>query len=331
MAVILRRKHRRRKRLVRLILLTLLVIITTTISYKLLFQHNSAQQETIASTDTQNVLQTIPTTPQPTTEYFITNSVALGNAVQNALIGTHGSYGIVVQNIKTGETYTQNSQKTYLSGSLYKLWVMATVYQQIKVGKIKDTDVVSKKVSDLNKEFHIDPSVAEKTSGTISYSVHDALYEMVTISDNYAALLLTDKVGLNNIANFLKDNGFYQSKLGINGKSPLTTPQDVALFFDKLYRGQLIDKKASESMLSLLKQQKLNDKIPKYLPFDVNVAHKTGELDDVTHDAGIVFTPNGDYIVVVLSQIDDRDLANERIANVSKEVYQYFANTDTVE
>lgn len=330
MAVILRRRQRRRKRLVRSLLLLLLIIITATIILWLLFRHDVKHEMTVVSNNTQNVAPSL-VTPQPIKEYFLTNSVALGNAVQNALIGTHGSYGIVVQNIKTGETYTQNSQKTYLSGSLYKLWVMATVYQQIKVGKIKDTDVVSKKVSDLNKEFHIDPSVAEKTSGTISYSVHDALYEMVTISDNYAALLLTDKVGLNNIANFLKDNGFYQSKLGINGKSPLTTPQDVALFFDKLYRGQLIDKKASESMLSLLKQQKLNDKIPKYLPFDVNVAHKTGELDDVTHDAGIVFTPNGDYIVVVLSQIDDRDLANERIANVSKEVYQYFANTDTVE
>lgn len=253
-------------------------------------------------------------------------SAALGDTVQNALTGTHGTYGIVVKNLKTKESYIQNEERSFASGSLYKLWVMATVYEQIEDGKLHESDKLSKSVVDLNKEFEIDSSVAEKTDGTITYSVQDALYQMITISDNYAALLLTDKVGIKNIASFLKEYGFSHSYVGINRNSPMTTPEDIAGFFEKLYNEQLVNKAFSDSMLGLLKQQKLNDKIPEYLPDSVVVAHKTGELDDVTHDAGIVYAPNGDYLIVVLSEIDDRDLANERIANVSKNVYDYFNN-----
>lgn len=265
----------------------------------------------------------IKITPIPTKPILQSNQ-PLGNAVQSALIGTHGTYGIVVENLKTHENYYQNAQKTYLSGSLYKLWVMAEVFDQIKQERLHDNQILSKSVPDLNKEFGIDPDLAEKTSGTITYSVDDALYQMITISDNYAALLLADKVGLTNIATFLIKNGFYSSKVGMHGKDPVTTPVDIALFFEKLYRGQLIDQTYSSKMIALLKQQRLNDKIPEYLPTNIIVAHKTGELDNVTHDAGIVYAPNGDYILVVLSLIDDRELANERIANVSKAVFGYF-------
>lgn len=273
---------------------------------------------------TESLAETVPS-------YTLSGSMsaALGDAVQSALVGTHGTYGIVIKDLKTNESYMQNEERPFASGSLYKLWVMATVYEQMEDGKLHMSDELSKNVVDLNKEFSIDPSAAEKTDGTITYSVQDALYQMITISDNYAALLLTDKVGLNNINSFLNEYGFSHSHVGVNGNPPTTTPEDIAGFFEKLYNEQLVDKQSSDSMLDLLKQQKLNDKIPEYLPDDVVVAHKTGELDDVTHDAGIVYAPSGDYLIVVLSEIDDRDLANERIANVSKNVYDYFNNTSS--
>ncbi len=79
-------------------------------------------------------------------------------------------------------------------------------------------------------------------------------------------------------------------------------------------------------MLDLLRWQKLNTKIPKYLPENLIIAHKTAELDEFNHDVGIVFAPSGDYIIVVMSKSDisSRYLAEERIAVVSREVYKYF-------
>ncbi len=78
-------------------------------------------------------------------------------------------------------------------------------------------------------------------------------------------------------------------------------------------------------MLDLLKSQKLNNKLPKYLPQEIDVAHKTGEIDSLTHDAGIVYAPTSDYIIVILSDSNDPNSAEERIAEVSKNVYNYYS------
>ncbi len=82
-------------------------------------------------------------------------------------------------------------------------------------------------------------------------------------------------------------------------------------------------------MLVLLKKQRLNEKIPKYIPEGIAIAHKTGELDLFSHDAGIVYTPKDTYIIVVLSENDFRTEANEQIANISKNVYNYFLQEET--
>jgi beta-lactamase class A len=104
----------------------------------------------------------------------------------------------------------------------------------------------------------------------------------------------------------------------------MTTAKDIASFYKLLYNGKLIDEQSSQQMLEILKRQKLNDRIPKYLPNQTIIAHKTGELDGVKHDAGIVFTPKGDYIIVLMSDTANELVAAEIEANVSKAVWEYF-------
>ncbi len=262
-----------------------------------------------------------PVSASPT----IAQSTGLQEVVQSALDGTSGTYGVYVKDMATGETYAQDEHHVFVSGSLYKLWVMAVVYQQIAAGNLHLDDVLSKDAADLNAEFAIDPDLADQTSGPITYSVKDALYQMITISDNDSALLLTDKVGLSKIAAFLRTNGLAESAVGINGENPTTTASDIGHFFEKLYSGNLGTSDTTQAMIDLLKQQKLNEKIPLNLPEDLEVAHKTGEMDDFSHDAGILFIDGHPTIVVVLSQTDDTDAANSRIAAISQAVYQYFS------
>lgn len=256
------------------------------------------------------------------------NSKQLEEVVQNALIGTKGNYSIAIKNLKTGEEYYLNEHTRYDAASLYKLWVMAETFEQIKNGKLKENDVLAEDPEKLSEKFNIDPKLLELESAKekVSLSVSDALEKMIDISDNYAALLLTSKIRLSNIASFLKINGFNESTVGSNKNLPAATAHDILLFFEKLYNKQLINDKYATLMLQLLKTQRLNAKIPKYLPKDIVVAHKTGELDEYTHDAGIVYAPNGEYIIVVLSKSDNPSLAANRISNVSEAVYNYFQN-----
>lgn len=248
----------------------------------------------------------------------------LGAAVENALSGTQGTYGVFVKNLKTGETYQINGNRIFEAGSLYKLWIMGETIKQIESGNLDENEELSGEAGDLNQKFGISDDLAELSDGTINLSVASALSQMITISHNYASLLLTEKIKLSSVASYLKENGFNDSVVGTNGESPTTTPTDIALFFEKLYKGQLANPEYTKKMIDLLKNQTLNGKLPKGLPDGISIAHKTGEIDYFTHDAGIVFTTKGDYIIVVLSKSDYPPGSEERISMISKAVYDYF-------
>lgn len=249
---------------------------------------------------------------------------SLQDVVQEALVGTKGTYGIAIKNLKTGESYSVNKGRVFNAGSLYKLWIMAAAFNKIQTGEWREDQVLTEDVAVLNDKFYIDQDLAEQTEGTVTFTVRNALEQMITISHNYAALLLTEKLKLSIVKTFLEGNGFQESTVGTDGSNPTTTPSDIALFFEKLYKGELSNKENTDKMIDLLKKQRSNDKLPKYLPQGVIIAHKTGEIDLFSHDAGIVYSPNGDYIIVVLSESNTPPGAKERISEVSKAVYEYF-------
>lgn len=248
----------------------------------------------------------------------------LQETIEKSLEGTTGSYGVFVKNLKTGESFSLNENKIFEAGSLYKLWTMAAVFKQLEQGELKEDQKLSQGIAVLNRKFAIDPELAEQTQGTITLTVNEALNQMITISHNYAALLLTEKIGLSKVAAFLGEEGFNNSKVGTDGSAPAAIPLDIALFFEKLYKGELGNADSTSKMLELLKSQKLNNKLPKNLPPGTIIAHKTGELGWFSHDAGIVYSPKGEYIVVVMSESQSPKGAEERIADLSLNIYNYF-------
>ena len=76
-------------------------------------------------------------------------------------------------------------------------------------------------------------------------------------------------------------------------------------------------------MINILKNQKYDDIIPKYLPKSVEVAHKDGWISGVRHDSGIIFLKNNKkYVLILLSkklenEIDGADI----LAKISLEIY----------
>jgi beta-lactamase class A len=265
----------------------------------------------------------ISVAPSPTT---IPSPTALPTLEIDALVkkeleGTKGKYSIVVKDLNTGAAYYYNEHQPYQAASLYKLWVMAVAYNQIQEGKLKESDVLKSDVATINAKFNIGTESAELKDGEVSFPVNLALKQMVTISHNYSALLLAQRVKLSNITAFLQDHRYTESKIG---QPPRTSAYDIANFFESLYKGELADANMTNTMIELLKGQRLNNKLPKQLPQGTVIAHKTGELGPVTHDAGIVYTDKGNYVIVVLSESTLPAAAEDRIANISKAVYTYF-------
>lgn len=245
----------------------------------------------------------------------------LGSAVMEALEGTKGEYAVAIKNLKTGEEFYLNENKSFESGSLYKLWVMAETFRKVESNELMLEDVLSGSIQELNRIFEIDPANAELTEGGITMTVAQALNQMITISHNYAAMLLTQKNKVSTIKDWIDLHDFENSSVG---GDPSTTAKDMLVFFDRLQKGELANQENTTKMLDLLKKQKLNKKLPADLPGSLDIAHKTGELGLFSHDAGIVYTPKGDYIIAVLSKSDTPAAAEKRIADISKAVYDYF-------
>lgn len=266
----------------------------------------------IAKTIVNPIIQNVESFFKPTVE----------DSVKKTLLGVEGNYAVVVENLKTGERFSRNGSQIFESASLYKLWVMEAAFAGIKDGKLKNNNVLSANVGFLNDKFNLEANSGElKDDENVTFTVISAIERMITISHNYAALLLSYTVGPQSITNFLKLEGMDNSKIG---NPPKTTAEDIALFFEKLYDGRILDKEYSEKMLEVLSRQQINDRLPKLLPEGTRVAHKTGELNGYKHDAGIVFSPKGDYILVVLTNTNDPKNAAETTALLSKSVYDYF-------
>lgn len=256
--------------------------------------------------------------------------------VEEELLNDGGDYGVVIKNLKTGENFSLNENREFQSASLYKLWIMGVAFQKISDGQLSETEILKGNLEDFDRILsEATPTPSATPSGEtsdedkqeetkeISYSAQEAIEKMITVSDNYAALLVASRAGSFAVTNFLKK---YELKDSNFRQPPKTTAKDIALFFEKLYKGEIIDQNYSNKMLGILKRQTLNDRIPKYFPSKVNVSHKTGELNGFKHDAGIVYSSRGDYIIVVLSDTKDPAEASEKIANFSKDIFDYFTS-----
>lgn len=247
----------------------------------------------------------------------------LKDAVDKALEEATGTYAIAIKNLKTDEEYYKDENQVFDSGSLYKLWTLLTAFQKIEKGEITEDEIIAGNVEDINKILGQTKEEAEIKSGTIDFTVKEAMRQTIVISHNYAAVLLTQKVGTKRIQEEINNLGLKNTLIETSDR-PKTTAQDLLIFFEKVYKREGVTAYVSHQMIDLLLNQEINDRIPKYLPKEARVVHKTGEIDFAKHDAGIVFTPAGDYIIIVLSETDNPAAASERIANLSRDVYEYF-------
>jgi beta-lactamase class A len=265
-------------------------------------------------------------TQQPHIESFNFNDSALSNIVKKDLDGKDGNYAVVVEglNPKSLDRYYFNDHQVFPSASLYKLFLLAATYDQIEKGNLKEDDQITASVSHLvdvlgSPEFGYD----DVEGNSITYSVREAMQRIASVSDNYASIMLAEKVGWDNVQKEADSLGATSTVI----HDPISTSAyDIATFFRKLYMGQIVSKDASDQIINLLESDRINDRIPANLPDQIQIAHKTGELGGVRHDAGIVYLEGNPYLIVLMSKdLTYEDDGVETLAQISGNIYQYFA------
>jgi beta-lactamase class A len=239
---------------------------------------------------------------------------ALEEVIRSNLGDEVDSYGVVVKNLITGAAAEVNPHKRFETASLFKLWVMYEVYKQAELGLV-----------DMDEELLVTPYYAYFDAGTLpveicdTLTVRESLEAMITYSDNTTGFLLRDKVGLANIHRDLQALGLTESVF--RQEDVTSTAADMATFLEMVVLGAAVSREASQEMLDLMLAQEVNDRLPTLLPPGTEVAHKTGDLLEVTHDVGIVYAPQPTYVIAVLSK---RGGESEPIALLSRAVHDYF-------
>jgi beta-lactamase class A len=266
----------------------------------------STPKTTTARAESVAVAHADAPTPTPAAVVSMTQEQTAMQQILNKFISTYqtdGTYNIVVKDLSTGATATIDPDKSYESASLYKLFVADQIYHQIDAGSLK---------------------YGNPAGGGSGNTISGCLQLMITISDNTCGRALGAILGWGAQNPALAAEGFTETDL--------TTPQqtsarDVALLFEDLYKGTLNSSASNLAFMNLLKDQKVNDRLPQGLPAGTVIAHKTGNLDNVVHDGGIIFGPKTNYEVVVMSGgWDEPGHAPTQFAELSSQLWQFFEN-----
>ena len=235
----------------------------------------------------------------------------------DALVGSFpGGAGLWIAdpNLST-PLYSHDADEPIVTASLYKLAVMVEAERRVEAGQLHYSDIITIEDEDITEDGSFELSGTELT-------LDEALEAMITISDNGAALALWHVLGPENINATLERIGVKDFHVFLNfAEDNIATPRAVGTLLTMLAKRQLISAAASDRMLARLERQQINDRLPAELPQGVVVAHKTGNLPGLTHDAGIIFAPSGPRVVVAMTwDAFDAD-AYAFIANVGSVVY----------
>lgn len=236
--------------------------------------------------------------PAPTPQ-----KAGLQDLLNNFAAGNLDKFGIVVKDLKTGATASINPDRQIESASLYKLFVAQRIYQRIDVGQL---------------------NYGQAAGGGTGRNIDGCLTIMINISDNGCGRALGSILGWGSQDQALKLEGYTNTSLQTPQQ---TSAADVATLFTRLYDGTLVSPGSSAKFMALLKDQRVNNRLPVGLPAGTVIAHKTGDLDGVVHDAGIVYGPKTDYLVVVTSgPWDSPGNAPAMFADLSSKLWNYFEN-----
>lgn len=218
------------------------------------------------------------------------------------------NWSIYVKNLKTNQSISTCS-RSFTAASTIKLFAMAAAYDKI-----------------------------ERKQLTMTSDLSTKLWNMIVYSDNDSFnSIVADYVGPAEMNQFLKRQKFtrtaqyhgigpgshpYLSSTRVNGVNH-TSAADCGMLLEKIYRGTMASKSASDAMLSLLKQQTYRYKIPAGVPSGVTVANKTGEFEQFQHDAAIVYGQKTPYVICIFSE-DSNANSISHIRRLSSMAYQYL-------
>jgi beta-lactamase class A len=230
------------------------------------------------------------------------------------LAGLDGHIGIAVKDLGSGRGAVLDGNLELQAASLYKLTVLYTVFD-LGLSMSENLPITDEALSYDTGSMELGPGE--------TLTVAEALERMVTISDNTSAIMLGSRVGAGHINASIAALGMETTHYSLERMT--TAALDMLHFLEQVANGQAVSRAASADMVHLMLRQRVNDRLPRLLPDDVQVAHKTGNLPGIVNDVGILYGPNSTVAMAALvSDTTDETAATNAIARLALAADSYF-------
>jgi beta-lactamase class A len=267
------------------------------------------------------------------------NLAAAEQQIQRHVADSHADVGIAFRTLDGKTEWFYHADDSFHAASTMKVPVMIELYREVQAGKLKLSDPLT-----IHNEFHsivdgspykLDPSddsesdlyKAEGQTRTLS----ELCELMITVSSNLATNLIIEKLGVENIRTTVHSlnadgmhvlRGVEDNKAFDKGLNNTTTARALQILLTSIADNTAVGSDASEQMLAILERQKFNEGIPAGLPPGTKVAHKTGEITKIHHDAAIVFAPRPFVLVILVRGLSDIKDSSTLMADITRLLYQ---------
>lgn len=272
-------------------------------------------------------------------------------AVAEGVQSSGGRIGVAAKNLATGESIAINADWLFPTASIIKVPVLVELFAQFREGKLSPDSPVLLEDS-LKKPGS---GILQYLGGNQSLRLLDVATLMIILSDNTATNYVIDRFAQSHDAKLeavnarMRSLGLHQTKLlnklysfatkkkteearrfGIG----VTTPAEMADLMELLANGRLLNKELSAQMVKILRNQQDMQLAGRLLPFSRDstlwIGNKTGSLDEVKNDVGIVSSSSGTYVYAIFcdeskdlgEQVDNK--ATLAVANISRALFDYF-------
>lgn len=245
---------------------------------------------------------------------------ALQARVNKTISGFPGTLTLYAKNLKTGARFSLSGEQPVRTTSTIKLAIMVECFAEAGEGKLKLSDPLTLK----GNEKVSGSGILQELSDGISLPLRDVVDLMIVLSDNTATNLILERVGGNAVNQRMASLGLTQTRVmrkilgdGSKLKSEVSgvtdegakaenkkwgigrsSPREMVALLEKLYRGELINKAASDDMLEILKRQRDRNGIGRDMK-DVTIASKSGALEHLRSDVGIIYSKNGPIAMAI--------------------------------
>jgi beta-lactamase class A len=267
------------------------------------------------------------------------NLAAAEQQIQKHIADSHADVGVAFRTLDGKTEWFYHADDSFHAASTMKVPVMIELYRQVQAGKLKLSDPLT-----IHNEFHsivdaspykLDPSDDSETELYKAEGQTRTLTElcelMITVSSNLATNLIIEKLGVENIRAIVHSlnadgmhvlRGVEDTKAFEKGLNNTTTARALQILLASIADNTAAGPEASQQMLAILERQKFNEGIPAGLPPGTKVAHKTGEITKIHHDAAIVFAPRPFVLVILVRGLPNIKDSSALMADITSLLFQ---------